>query len=213
MEIKEKILKSLNWRYATKVFDTNKKVSEEDINIILEAARLAPSSYGSEMWKFIVVKNETLKEKLKVAAYGQSQITEASHLIVITYRTDSAVSLTNETINRISKIRNMDLEKLDGFKSMLENSVAQKLADGTLDAWVKNQTYIPLGIMIETASLLDIDTCPMEGFQFEKVDEILQLKEKNLKSSSILTIGYRGEDTTSNYPKVRRDFNDVVEFI
>ena len=209
----KKIIESLNWRYAIKIFDSSKNVSDDDIHIILEAARLAPSSYGIEMWKFIAVKNDVLREKLKEAGYNQPQITDASILIVITQRTDAELNLTNELIDRISKIRKIDTDKLEGFKSMLKNSVTQKFENGTLDSWIKAQAYIPLGIMIETASLLDIDTCPMEGFQSEKVDEILQLKNKSLKSIAILAIGYRGDDPASNYQKVRRDFEEVVEFI
>lgn len=209
----KKIIESLNWRYATKIFDSSKNVPDEDIHIILEAARLSPSSYGIEMWKFIVVKNEAIREKLKEAGYNQPQISDSSLLVVVTQRTDAELNLTNELIDRISKIRKIDTDKLEGFKSMLKNSVTQKFENGTLDSWIKAQAYIPLGIMIETASLLDIDTCPMEGFQSEKVDEILQLKNKNLKSIAILAIGYRGDDPASNYQKVRRDFDEVVEFI
>ncbi|HEY5587405.1 MAG TPA: NAD(P)H-dependent oxidoreductase [Candidatus Paceibacterota bacterium] len=212
-EIKEKIIESLNWRYATKIFDSSKNVSDDDVHIILEAARLAPSSYGIEMWKFIVVKNEAIREKLKEAGYNQPQISDSSLLIVVTQRTDAVLNLTNELIDRTSKIKKIDSEKLSGFKSMLENAVAQKLENGTLDSWIKSQAYIPLGIMIETAALLEIDTCPIEGFQPEKVDEVLGLKAKNLKSLALLAVGYRGNDPMSSDPKVRRNFEEVVEFI
>jgi len=96
---------------------------------------------------------------------------------------------------------------------MLDGSVAQKIKDGSLECWVKAQAYIPLGIMIETAALLGIDGGPMEGFQPEKVDDILNLKEKNLKSVTMLALGYRGEDPASSRPKVRREFDEVVEFV
>lgn len=212
-EIREKIIKSLKWRYATKVFDSSKIVSEDDINTILESARLSPSSIGIEMWKFIVVKNKELREKLREVSYNQPQITDASHLIIITYRTDAIENMTKERISRTAKIQNVEEDSLVGLRTMLEGSIAQKSKDGTLDSWIKSQTYIPLGIILETAALLDIDACPMEGFLPEKVDEILGLKDKNLKSSTMLTVGYRGIDEMSEYPKVRREFGDVIEFI
>jgi nitroreductase / dihydropteridine reductase len=212
-DIKQKIIESLNWRYATKIFDQSKNVSEDDINTILESARLSPSSYGGEMWKFIVVKNDFLREKLKEATYGQSQISDASHLIIIAYRTDNEINMTREELERTSKIQNVDIDKLEGLKKMLDNLIASKTKDGSLESWIRLQTYIPLGIMIETAALLEIDATPMEGFQPDKVDEILGLKEKNLKSITMLPIGYRGDDSHSKRQKVRRNFDDVVEFI
>lgn len=209
----EKIIKALNWRYATKIYNPEKMVSEEDVHTILESARLSPSANGSEMWKFIVVKNKEIRKKLRVVSDNQPKVTDASHLIVITYRTDASESLTKERLERTAKIQNEDINKLSKLKTMLENTVSQKEKDGTLESWIRSQSYIPLGIMIETAALLDIDACPMEGFQPDKVDEILNLKEKNLKSTTMFAVGYRGDDPASLRPKVRRDFNDVVEEI
>lgn len=209
----EEILKALNWRYATKVFDPTKKVSEDDLHTILESARLSPSSNGIEMWKFIVVENKETRQKLREAGYGQPKITDASYLIVIAYRTDSEENLTRERIERTAKIQNENPDNLVGLRTTLDNTVAQKVKDGSLESWIRAQAYIPLGIMIETASLLGIDGGPMEGFEPEKVDEILNLKERNIKSITMLALGYRGEDPASNRPKVRREYKDVVEFI
>lgn len=209
----EEILKALNWRYATKVFDPTKKVSEDDLHTILESARLSPSSNGIEMWKFIVVENKETRQKLREAGYGQQKITDASYLIIIAYRTDSEENLTRERIERTAKIQNENPDNLVGLRTTLDNTVAQKVKDGSLESWIRAQAYIPLGIMIETASLLGIDGGPMEGFEPEKVDEILNLKERNIKSITMLALGYRGEDPASNRPKVRREYKDVVEFI
>lgn len=209
----KQIIKALNWRYATKIFDPSKIVSEEDLHTILESARLSPSSIGAEMWKFIVITNKEIREKLRVAGYNQPQITDASHLIVLTYRTDVAENLTKEKIERTAKIQNTSESNLEGLKSFLENSVTQKIQSGDLESWIRSQVYIPLGMMIETSALIGVDSCPMEGFESDKVDEILGLKEKNLKSVTMLALGYRGDDPASKRPKVRRDFNDVIEFI
>jgi len=210
---KEEILGALNWRYAVKVFDKNKKVSDEDLHTILESARLSPSSSGIEMWKFIVVENPEIRIRLREAGDNQPKITDASHLIVITYRTDSEENLTKERIERTAKIQNQDIQDLGGLKNTLEKAVKEKLLNGTLEAWVALQAYIPLGIMLQTASLLHVDAGPMEGFDPEKVDEILSLKKQNLKSVTMLALGYRGEDPAASRPKVRRDFTEVVEFV
>ena len=106
--INEEIIKALNWRYAVKVFNPEKNVSEDDLHTILESARLSPSANGSEMWKFIVVQNKEIRQKLREAGDNQPKITDASHLIVLTYRTDIEESLVKERIDRTAKIQNQD---------------------------------------------------------------------------------------------------------
>lgn len=207
----EKIIDALNFRYAVQTFDPNKKVSSEDLRTILESARLAPSSIGIEAWKFIVVENPEIRAQLRVAGYGQPKITEASHLIVLTYRTDHE-NITQERLERTARTQDEPIENLSGLKNTLETGIAQKVDAGAYESWAKAQTYIALGMMMETASLLKIDNAAMEGFNNDKVDEILGLREKNLKVATMLAIGYRGEDPVSHRPKTRRDFSDVIEF-
>jgi len=209
----EKIIQDLSWRYATKIFDPTKKVSVEDLHTILESGRLSPSSSGIEMWKFIVVENKDIRTKLREVSFDQPKVTDASHIIVIAYRTDGEVNMIKERLERTAKIQNQKVEDLAGLKGILDMALKMKLDTGTLEPWIKSQTYIPLGMMIETASLLKIDNCAMEGFIPEKVDEVLGLKEKNLKSATMLALGYRGDDPASSRPKVRREFDEVVEFI
>lgn len=205
------IIEALNWRYAVKVFDSSKKLSTDLLNTILEAGRLSPSSLGMEPWKFLVIENKELRQKLFEAS-KQPKVLDASHLIVITYRTDGE-KLIAENLARTAKIQNKNITELDGYKNMLETSVKGAEESGKFEAWVKAQSYIPLGIMIETAALLEVDAGPMEGFNAEMVDEILDLKSKNLKSTSMLALGYRGEDPARVRPKVRREFSEVIEFI
>lgn len=211
-EIREQVMNALNWRYATKVFDRNKKVNEEDLHTILESARLSPSSLGIEAWKFLIIENESARAQIFEAS-KQPKVLDASHLIVIAYRTDVIENITKERLERTAKTQNQKIEELSGLKNMIENGINEKTENQTLESWIRAQTYIPLGIMIQTASLLGIDNGPMEGFDAKKVDEILSLKEKNLKSITMLALGYRGEDPASQRPKVRREFNEVVEFI
>jgi nitroreductase len=210
-EISEKVLNSLNWRYATKIFDKNKKVAEEDIETILESGRLSPSSLGLEPWKFFVVKDEATRAKLFEAS-KQPKVTDASHLVVLTYKTD-ALSLIKERLERTAKIQNQKVEDLENYKKFLEGAISPQMNNGNLESWLKAQSYIALGIMVYTASMLGVDNCPMEGFSNEKVDEILGLKEKGLKSVTMLALGYRGEDEASQKPKIRRDWDEAIETV
>ena len=209
----EQIEKALNERYATKVFDKSKKISDSDLHTILESARLAPSSFGLEPWKFLVVNNEELRAKLQEVSWGQTKVTEASHLVVIAYRTDVVENICREKIERTAKTQNQNPNELGDLKNMIEGTIAKRAQDGTIMSWTMAQSYIPLGMMMETAALLGIDSCPMEGFLPDKVDEILGLKERNLKTATILPLGYRGDDPMAKYPKTSRGFNEVVEFI
>ncbi len=208
----QEILNALNWRYATQVFDPQKCVSPEEMRAILEAAGLAPSSFGLEAWKFLVIENPEIRAKLREVGFDQPKITDASHLVVVARRTDARQHITQELIERSAKQQGVDPAKLDGLKNMVERSLAGK-SDAEVDAWVRSQTYIPLGIMIETAALLGIDAGPMEGFMPAGVDEVLGLKEKNLTATSMIAFGYRGEDSAAKRPKVRRVFEEVVEFV
>ena len=206
------IIKSLNWRYATKTFDSNKKVSESDINTILESARLTPSSYGLEAWKFLVVTNPNIKTELRKASYDQTKVTDASHIIVVTRRTD-ITNLIPELVARISKNLNKEERELSGLKEMVSGTMSFHEKNKNLDSWLSAQTYIALGFMMETAALLEIDTCPMEGFDPNAVNNILGLKEKNLSVVSMLAVGYRGDDAFASNKKTRRNLEEVVEYI
>lgn len=210
--IQNQIIEALKNRYATKVFDTNKKVSESDLQTILESARLAPSSFGIEAWKFLVVNNPEIRAQLRAAGYDQSKFTDASHLIVLARRTDSE-NISNELIERTAATQGVTAENLAGLKQMVDGSIAFKTGTNTFDSWTAAQTYIALGIMVETAALMGIDSCPMEGFDAQKIDEILGLTDKKLATVTILALGYRGDDAYATLPKTRRNFDEVVEVI
>ncbi|MDB5254636.1 MAG: nitroreductase [Candidatus Nomurabacteria bacterium] len=200
----EEITKALNWRYAVKTFDTERKVSDTDLHAILESGRLAPSTIGLEPWKFIVVKNPEVRAKLRAVGYDQTKITDASHLVVIAYRTDGA-ALPAELIARMGAAQNKTAQELDGLMQMATGAAAH--------ADMKAQAYIPLGMMVETAALMGIDTGPMEGFDSAQVNEILGLGAKNLAAATMLAIGYRGDDAYATLPKTRRAYGEVVEVI
>lgn len=207
---KDEILKALNWRYAVKIFDKNKKITNEDLNTILEAGRLSPSSLGLEPWHFFVIIDEKTREEIYKYS-NQPKILDASHLIILTYKTNLE-EIIKERLERTAKIQNQKIEDLVKYKSFLEEGTKGK-TELELQSWLKAQTYIALGTMTQTASLLEIDNCPMEGFQNEKIDEILNLKNKNLKSATILALGYRGIDPQNEKPKIRKSFEDVITLI
>lgn len=206
------ILRALSWRYAVKTFDPAKNMSDEDLHTILESGRLAPSSVGLEPWKFIVVDDPEVRAKLREASYGQSKVTDAARLIVIAARTD-AERLSDELIARTSKAQGKSPEELAPLRQMAEGSISAKPAGVARNGWLAAQTYIALGVMLETASLLGIDAGPMEGFDADKVDGVLGLKEKNLHAATMLALGYRGDDAFAALPKTRRPFDEAVEFV
>lgn len=208
-EMNKTITDALTWRRAVKVFDTNKKVSETDLATILEAGRLAPSSYGIEAWEFVVVTDPAARAKLREAAYGQAQVTDASHLVVVTRRTDTE-NIAPELIARTALIQGKTPAELDGFLKAVAGAVMGKPEGPARDSWIAAQTYIALGTMMSAASMLGIDNAAMEGFDRAKVDEILGLPAKHLASVTFMVLGYRGEDAYSQTPKVRRPIEEVV---
>ena len=209
----DQILQALNWRYATKAFDAAKKISDQDLRTVLEAARLAPSSFGIEAWKFLVVENAELRGKIRAVAFGQTGVTDASHLIVVARRTDARATIAKETVDRTAKTQGVDPSALGMLQQMLDGSVAGR-SDAELDTWIRSQAYIPLGMMLETAALLGLDACPMEGFDPAGVDQILGLPAQNLKATAMLTLGYRSaDDHAAQRPKTRRAFEEAVAFV
>jgi nitroreductase len=211
MEINKTIIDALTWRRAIRAFDSTKKVSDENIKTILESANLSPSSYGFEAWKFFVITSPEVRAQLRKAGYDQPKITDASHLIVLTRRTDTEV-LSTELIARAAAAQNKTAEDLASFKQIVDGAIANKESGQARDAWLASQTYIALGMIMETASLLGVDNAPMEGFDPSSVNKILGLTEKNLSVVTMLALGYRNSEEPLT-PKVRRDYADVVEFV
>ncbi len=207
------ITTALNWRYAAKAYDPAATITKEELDTILESGRLAPSSYGIEAWKFIVVENKELRAKLRAAAWDQPQCTDASHLVIIARRTDVRENITEELMQRTAKTRNIPIESLDGYRTMV-NGTIQSRSDEALDAWIAKQVYIALGTMVETAALLKVDSSPMEGFDPKQFDEILGLPAQHLASTVVLALGHRAaSDAFASCAKVRRSADDVISFV
>ena len=203
------LIKSLEWRYATKRFDTSKKIKQSDLEILKESVRLSASSYGLQFYKVLIIENQEIKEKLKVASYNQNQITESSHLFIFCQFINLEDKQVADYIQLVASTQNININNLEGYSELIKGSIAAKSKEEQ-EIWTAKQTYIALGNLLAAAGELQIDTCPMEGFEADKYDEILGLKEKGLKASVIAAVGYRSqEDKTQFAKKVRKSKEDL----
>lgn len=204
------IIEALNWRYATKAYDAAKKLSPEQLNLMLESLRLSPSSFGMQPWKFILVSNPEVRAKLKEAAWGQTQVTDASNLIIISVLKTVDENLIKKYIKTISEVRGVSEENLKGFEDMMIGAVNMKSPEARVE-WATRQAYIALGVVLSAAAHEEIDATPMEGFDPKKFDEILGLEKMGLESKVMLALGFRSaEDTSANAAKVRFPMEEVM---
>lgn len=207
------IIDTLNWRYATKKFDHTKKVSDKDLNTLLEAARLSASSYGLQPYHIYVITDKDLREKLKPVSWDQSQIVDASHVLVFANKAEFGGELVDDYLQNVSETRGTALEDLQVYGDFMKSKLLH-LPKDTKNTWTAKQAYIALSNVMTAAASLGIDTCPMEGFEQDKYDEILGLKEKGLSTAVVLPIGYRSEeDKTQNFEKVRYSKEALVTHI
>jgi nitroreductase/dihydropteridine reductase len=204
------LIEALNWRYATKKMNGT-KVPQEKIENILEATRLSASSMGLQPYTILVVESEELKKKLQPAAYNQSQIVDASHVLVFAAWNDVTEENVNDYINDIVTVRGVTPESLDAFRASLMNIVNGRTQPQKYE-WSARQAYIAFGTAIAAAAIEQVDATPMEGFVPEQVDQILGLEEKGLRSVTILALGYRDSqnDYLAGARKVRRDRNKLI---
>jgi nitroreductase len=200
------ITQALKWRYATKVFDTSKKVDASLVKVITEAGRMAPTAYGLQPLSIVHVTSDALRAQIRTeAGYNQAQITDASELLIIARRTDIDDAFIDAYIENTAKTRGMDSVALKGFADMMKGDILSR-GESEKVRWADRQAYIAFGMMLQSAALLAVDACPMEGFNAAALDTILKLPEKNLASVGLMAIGYRGEgDFYATAPKVRRD--------
>ena len=204
------IIENLNWRYATKAFDTSKAVSETDLDTILDAGNLTATSYGLQPFTFVTVDDVATKQALVEHAYGQTQVAANAVLIVLAARTDIDTAYISEYIARIELIRGLPAGSVDGFKDMMIGHLTNLTPEARL-VWAQKQSYIALGTMMAAASELHIDNAALEGFNPDKFDEVLGLTNLNLRATTLLVLGYRSpDDATSQYTKVRKDISNIV---
>jgi nitroreductase len=208
----EQLIQQLNWRYATKQFDPAKKIPETQWLALEQALILTPSSFGLQPWKFLVVKDPAVREQLKAASWKQSQITDASHLVVFAVKKENTAPDVEAYINSIASARQQpaDSPGLAGLKKVIldyNRTVPNH-------PWNANQTYIALGNFMTSAALLGIDTCPIEGLDPAKYDEILGLTGTNLATAMVCVAGYRSEgDKYATMAKIRFPKEELIQYV
>ena len=199
---------ALAWRYATQKYDSTKKISDADMQEILEAINSAPTSYGLQPFKLIHVKSPELRTQLRAAAFDQSPLTDASDVIVFTVNRNVEDQHIDSYMQRIVEVRDVERERLSRFQQNIAGTLSN-LSSEELIAWNTKQAYIGLGFGLIMAAHLGIDSTPMEGFQKDKYDEILGLSDDH--SVLVLTFGYRSdEDHTQHHKKVRKTLEQLV---
>ncbi|MDO7486949.1 NAD(P)H-dependent oxidoreductase [Peribacillus frigoritolerans] len=215
---KQEILKAYQFRHACKAFDINTKISDEDFHFILEIGRLSPSSFGFEPWKFVVIQDAALREKLKhVSGGAQGQLPTASHFVVILARRKEDLRHDSAHVIKMMKdIHHMPEEVVQGLSGFYKYFVETELEDNDrlIFEWASKQTYIALGNMMTAAAQIGIDSCPIEGFDKKQVTDILQnegiININDYGVACMVAFGYRQEDPKR--PKTRQNLDEIVEW-
>ena len=202
-------IENQEWRYATKKFDSSKKVSDENIEILNNAVQLSTSSYGLQLYKVFIVNNSEIRAQLKPASWGQQQITDASHLFVFAGYTKVSDEDIDHHINNIEHTRDLPSDALTGYGTFMKTQIGGK-SKSEIEQWTAKQTYLALGNLLNAAAELKIDVCPMEGFDAKQYSQILGLEQLGLEVALVAPVGYRAtEDDTQHQKKVRKSIDEL----
>ena len=208
-----KVVEGLKWRYAVKRFDSTRKLTKDQIDYLKEAINFIPSSYGLQPYKVLEIESKEMREKLREAAYGQPQLTEAAHVFVFANFTDYGPDKVDSFIKLSAATNNIPEENSNGYRDML-NGIISSMTPEQISTWNSKQAYIALGALLSAAAEQEIDAAAIEGFDKAKFDEILGLKEKGLTSVCIGAVGYRSpEDQNQFLKKVRKPMEQLFEKI
>lgn len=200
----------LKWRYATKAFDPNQVVPEETIQQLLEATNLTATSYGLQPFQLVVVRDQQLQDRLITSSYGQRQVADASHVIVLAIRTNVDDQYISRYVDFTESERGLDPGALDRFKEVMIQFISN-MSDEAQRNWASKQAYIALGSLLAACAVTRVDACPMEGFVAAEYDEILELGKYNLSACVVVPVGYRAEDDKySQLKKVRKPLDEMV---
>lgn len=203
-------LDALNFRHACKIFDDSKTINDESLNFIMESARKSPSSFGMEGWKFLVISNKELREKLKPLCWNQPQITTSSHLVVVLANIDSLKPSSGEPKKRFER-RGLPQESVEKYIDLYSSHLKDTLSsDENIYHWSAKQTYIALGNMMTSAAYIGVDSCAIEGFEKENIEKLLDIDTTKHQVAVLLALGYRVNEQSTQQ---RLPFEDVVEFI
>ncbi len=209
----KQLLEALERRYATKQFDPSRVIPAETWADLETSLILTPSSFGLQPWKFLIVNHPETREKLRAASWGQSQVTEASQLVVFAARTDLGDADVSAWIERIAEVQGSPIEGLQPLRNVIDGFI-KPMTPESLYAWNARQVYIALGQLMTGAALLGLDTCPLEGMNPRAYDEILGLEGTGYATTVACAVGYRSEeDKYAKLPKVRFDAARLVERI
>ena len=203
------VIDHYKWRYATKKFDTKKKISNSNIELIKESISLAPSSYGLQLFKVIIVEKKEIKDDLKKASFNQSQISDASHIFVFCNSTKIEENDIDIYIKNKAAIQNKTISEISGYGDFLKDTLLKK-EHNKISTWTANQVYIALSHLMTFCPSLGIDSCPIEGFEASKYNEILKLNNRNLNSTVVAAVGYRSNKDSYQYEKKIRKSNDEL---
>lgn len=209
----DQLLAALRWRYATKQFDASRKIPAETWAALEESLVLTPSSFGLQPWKFLVVENPAVRERLRADSWNQPQVTEASHFVVLTARTDLVMEDIDAWIARMAEVQEKPVDSLAQLRGMIAG-FAERMSDEDRRAWNVRQVYIALGQLMASAAALGIDTCPMEGISASGYDRVLGLENSGHATVVACALGYRSEtDKYATAPKARYDRSRVIQRI
>jgi nitroreductase len=205
------LLAALHFRYATKQFDSERKIADETWEVLEQALVLAPSSFGLQPWKFIVINDPDLRTRLRQHSWNQSQITDASRLVVFTTRTDMTEPDVDRFMSRLAAVQDRDPATLEGYRNIVL-SFAAAMNREARHAWNSRQTYIALGQFMTAAAMVGVDTCPIEGFDPAGYDEVLELTGSGYTTSVACAAGYRSPaDKYAATPKARFPLEELIE--
>ena len=208
------LLQALQWRYATKVFDATRKIPAATWNALQSAVVLSASSFGLQPYRFVVVNDPQIRAQLMPHAWNQTQVVDASHLIVFAARTNLAGTELDRFIARIAEVRSVPAESLSGYRQMMAGSLLSESGQARVPQWAARQAYIALGNLLTSAALLGVDTCPIEGFVPAEFDRILGLPAQGYAAVVCCALGYRSAaDKYAALPKVRFPAADLVQVV
>lgn len=207
------LIEQLNWRCAVKKFDASKRLSDSQWNTLAESLTLTPSSYGLQPWKFLVVTSEEIKETLTPFTWNQTQVKDCSHYVIFCAQKSLDEEYVKNFIKLIAEKRSMNVEDLQGYQKVMIEDIVKGDRSKVATEWASRQCYIALGNLMTSAAAIGIDTCPIEGFQPHKYDEILGLAKENLTSAVCCAVGFRHqEDKYAKLTKVRFSQEELFDY-
>ena len=206
------LLAQLRWRYATKKFDSQQKIPVATWSALEQALVLSPSSFGLQPWKFFVVESPAVREQLKAASWGQSQVTDASHFVVFAVKKSMGPADVDRLVDAMVKERGADRAQLEGYRKMMLSFVAKVPFGITQEEWSARQVYIAVGQLLASAAMLGVDACPIEGLDPSAYDRVLGLEAKDYRTLCSAALGYRAsDDRHANLAKIRYPLSEIVE--